>query len=229
MIIVHNVVVDADDKKRSPLHQLEILEQIVSFVGKNQYRFVAAINKDFQATYLHLFPDNKQTYVNASTIEHAEISFEYHCRREEDLMCASAARHGSLSTLKYLQSYGYKWDLRTIYKALKHGHLHILQYLHPTIVWDDYIRRRHNALTFVHVQLEIHRSTMVYNCRRKDATCSEAARHDHMEILLGEKYKGYEWNELPCAMASCTGTCSGNLKNYRLLVALILFCTLNVA
>jgi hypothetical protein len=42
----------------TPLEDLDILpvHHIVSFVGPNQYRFVAAISKDFKASYCHLFP-----------------------------------------------------------------------------------------------------------------------------------------------------------------------------
>jgi hypothetical protein len=59
----------------SPLDDFNLLQNIISFVGKNQYRFVAAINRDFQAVYLKLFPDNKQTYYNASTVGHAALCY----------------------------------------------------------------------------------------------------------------------------------------------------------
>jgi hypothetical protein len=77
----------------------DLLGQILSYVGRNQYRFVAAINKDFQKIFLQLFPDNKETYINASTIDHVQISLESpYNQTSESTMCTSAARHGSLPT-----------------------------------------------------------------------------------------------------------------------------------
>jgi hypothetical protein len=45
----------------SPLEDASLLQHIVSYVGINQYRYVASISKEFQRGYLHLFPDNKST------------------------------------------------------------------------------------------------------------------------------------------------------------------------
>jgi hypothetical protein len=50
-----------------------LLATIISFVGCNQYRFVAAISKRLEAAYRNIFPDNKIKYMNASTMEHAKI------------------------------------------------------------------------------------------------------------------------------------------------------------
>jgi hypothetical protein len=36
----------------SPLQDLDILKHIISFVGANQYRFTAAVSKNFKAFYL---------------------------------------------------------------------------------------------------------------------------------------------------------------------------------
>jgi hypothetical protein len=66
-----NKIIDTDVS--SIFQNVDILRAIVSFVGMNQYRFVATINKDFMATYLKLFPNNKETYINGSTVNHATI------------------------------------------------------------------------------------------------------------------------------------------------------------
>jgi hypothetical protein len=60
-------------KESSPFDNLDILQHIISFVGKNQYRFVAIINQNFQQVYLQLFPENRKTYFNTSTIEHISM------------------------------------------------------------------------------------------------------------------------------------------------------------
>ena len=58
------------------MDDIRIIKHILSFVGRNQYRFVAAINKGFKEAYLELFPENKTTHRNASTEKHARICWE---------------------------------------------------------------------------------------------------------------------------------------------------------
>jgi hypothetical protein len=53
------------------------IQQILPFVGRHQYRFVAAVNRSFHTAYLTSFP-KKVTRFNVSTIEHAKICFD-HC------------------------------------------------------------------------------------------------------------------------------------------------------
>jgi hypothetical protein len=48
------------------------LQTILAFVGEDQYRFVASINRSFRASYTALFPD-KTTLVNATTLEMAQF------------------------------------------------------------------------------------------------------------------------------------------------------------
>jgi hypothetical protein len=97
----------------SPFENLDVRQHIISFVGKNQYRFVAAISRNFQAGYLQLYPDNKQTYYNVSTVEHADICFESHDAHRSSTLCKTAARHGNLSVLMYLESRECTWDTST--------------------------------------------------------------------------------------------------------------------
>jgi hypothetical protein len=98
----------------SLFRNVDILKNIVSFIGEYQYRFVAAINKDFHIAYVQLYSNNKETYYNASTVEHAKICLEslsLHHRHIIHFLVAnpntqiwnSAIRHGSLSTLQFLQ------------------------------------------------------------------------------------------------------------------------------
>jgi hypothetical protein len=95
------------DVEASILFQKEdIVQHIVSLVGTNQYRFVAAINSDFKAAYLQLFPSNTKPYINGSTRKHAEISIE--SRYYDDpggratVLCDAVVRHGDVATLQYL-------------------------------------------------------------------------------------------------------------------------------
>jgi hypothetical protein len=100
-----------ESEQATPFQHSDLLRHIISYVGEKQYRFVAAINKDFQAAYLELFHNDTQTYYNASTIKHAIISMEDGTVNDDSMdddevglsssstLCTSAARHGSVFTL----------------------------------------------------------------------------------------------------------------------------------
>jgi hypothetical protein len=122
---------EASSSTTSPFQNMDVLKTIVSFVGTNQFRFVAAFSKDFKAIYLQLFDNNTDTYYNATTKEHINICFEDitidHSRNST--LCSTAARHGNLSVLKYLRSLHFYWDMFTCQAAIQYGHVHILTYL----------------------------------------------------------------------------------------------------
>jgi hypothetical protein len=82
-------------EKVTPFQHSDLLRHIISYVGEKQYRFVAAISKDFQAAYLESFRYDTQTYYNALTIKHAMISMEDETvdHSETSILCTSAARH----------------------------------------------------------------------------------------------------------------------------------------
>ena len=92
----------------SPIEHLDdaLVAEILTFVGPNQFRFVAGVNQKFYGAYLQHFP-KKVTYLNASTPNHAKI-----CLYEMDkcmhifqqlLLCRSAANHGCLPALQWLR------------------------------------------------------------------------------------------------------------------------------
>ena len=60
----------------SIIENLDVLSDIVEFIGPYQFRFVAGINKSFHTAYLLAFASNKSTYLNASTLSHAKICYK---------------------------------------------------------------------------------------------------------------------------------------------------------
>ena len=76
-----------------------LLSNIISFIGPNQYRFVAAIDKSFHASYVNLFPNDTKTYVSASTMGYAKICLD-EVRYNKNLICESAAKYGNLPVLQ---------------------------------------------------------------------------------------------------------------------------------
>jgi hypothetical protein len=168
----------AASSSSSPLKDLDIAKNIIAFVGCNQYRFVAAISKDFQAAYQQLYPNNKRTYYNASTIQHANICIEEGRdvnHSNFSILCTSAARHGSLTALLHVRSLGVPWNASTCRMAAKFGHLHVLKYLHEN------------------------------DCRFDENTCSGAAFNGHLDILQWARKNNYPWRESTCNNAALNG------------------------
>jgi hypothetical protein len=62
---------------------LDVTKLILSFVGNNQYRFVAATNQQFKAAYLQIFSENKTTKISAQTLKHTAISWEEYGKYHE--------------------------------------------------------------------------------------------------------------------------------------------------
>lgn len=90
------------------LENLDILYVVLSFVGPKQYRFVAAIDQRFKETYLQMHQNNTETYLNASTIEHATICWneiDHLNNSNQHALCASAAAHGNLPSFSVLAFY----------------------------------------------------------------------------------------------------------------------------
>ena len=99
-----------------PLDNPDLLKNILSFVGENQYRFVAVINRRFHEAYLETFPRNFVTYFTASTEKHARIAWDElhpHRIKSKKGLCRSAAMYGCLPALQFLRSVDCPWDERT--------------------------------------------------------------------------------------------------------------------
>ncbi len=109
---------------------LDVLKHVLTFVGENQYRFIAGVNRCFQCAYSDVFPENKCSYLNASTEKLARFCWsEMHPRYHffEVALCRSAAAHGNIQSLQFLRSVHCRWDAGTCAYAARYGHLKVLQ------------------------------------------------------------------------------------------------------
>ena len=116
-----------------------LVSEIISLIGPNQYRFVAMINRKFLRLYTQLFPQNTNTYINTSTLNHAKIVFEelefikyYDKFYPSDQLCRFAIENGNLPLLKYLHSQKCHCSNEGPSFA-RNGHLHILKWLKKRI------------------------------------------------------------------------------------------------
>jgi hypothetical protein len=177
----------------SPFHSVDIIKQILLFVGNNQYRFVAAINKDFHTVYLQLYSNNTQTYFNISTQNHIEIcaTESQSAERLNGTLCTLAARHGNLSALQYLQGNHFEWSEKTCAIAAKYGHLHILQYARANgCPWDS--NTCSNAVENGH--MAILEWASANECPMDVSICCLAAANGHLEILQWARAHGFDWS-----------------------------------
>ena len=188
----------------SPFHMLDgfLLKEIISFVGPNQYFFVASIHTKFYNAYRDTFPQQTTTFLNASTIEHAKFCWEEGAKNTEEyqvMLCHSAAAHGNIPALQYLHSMKCKWDARTCSKAARIGHLHVLQWCRKHgCSWNEHTCSEAARNGHLHV-LQWCRK---HGCSCNEHTCSEAARNGHLHILQWCHDNGCPGDEWTCAKAA---------------------------
>jgi hypothetical protein len=188
----------------TPLENSDVLQRIISFVGPNQYRFVAEVNHDFKAAYCYIFPDDKRTYYNASTVNHAKSCYE--CPKispdNTTKLCTSAARHGCISALMYLRWLDVSWDCSTSSTAAKFGRLHILQYLHANgCPWNSETCSSAAAKGHLHVLKWAHEN----GCPWDEGTCIVAAWGGHLKLLKWARANGCPWDASTCFSAAAKG------------------------
>ena len=172
---------------------LGLLTHVLSFVGKDQYRFVAPTNHQFKEAYLRNFPDCT-TALDASTLARTKICYEecsldycdhlvkeYGCEfalgvgcdlgldtedeSEEKLLYKSAALHKDIQSLQYLFCEDKHFGYEMCSAAARTGDLKELKW------WRS------------------------IGCPWNEDTCREAADQGHLNVLQYCRANGCPWNE----------------------------------
>jgi hypothetical protein len=101
----------SSSKKSFPHFDDHLMQNILSYVGEFQYRFIGGVNQSFQTSYVALYP-RKETYCHASSIERAKYCWDdiaaCTIRDEDDkdeqrrMLWYSAIRHGKKYVIMYL-------------------------------------------------------------------------------------------------------------------------------
>jgi hypothetical protein len=187
-----------------------LLSTVVAYVGKYQYRFVAAINKRFRNGYLKVFPDNKCTIIGAFTLEQAKICFsELDQLPWRDRFCYSAARHGNLLALQaeyghldvvqWCRQNGCPWDERTCAESARNGHLDVLQWCRENgCPWDE----RTCAFAALNGHLYILQWCRQHGCPWDEWTCTNAAYSGYVDVLEWCQQNGCPCDDATCAIAA---------------------------
>ena len=150
---------------------------ILPYVGDNQFRYIAGVDRSFREAYSKLYP-RKQTHWNViATLKHVQLCYK-------DLLVQSQAppsRQEIVQTILLLQ----KEDARRPQKkclrkqlfthCVKTGQFDAVQYLHQI------------------------------KCPRPNTVCSTAARHGHVPLLTWLRAQGAPWVAAVCASAAAGG------------------------
>jgi hypothetical protein len=210
------------------------MNQILLFVGDNQYRFVGAVNQYFQKSYIALFP-KKSTHYNVSTLAHAKLCFDdiTHDIWQQIILCKQAARDGNLPVLQHLHSFHCEWGSQTCASAALNGHLDVLRWLRAhdcpwnasicdnaalnghwkVIQWavgkgcPFYEQACQNAALNGHLKvLECaHAKKSLQGSCASRHICSNAASKGHLDILKWARQNEFWWNERTCYEAAENG------------------------
>jgi hypothetical protein len=181
------------------------IRHILPFVGDHQYRFVAAVNRNFHTAYVTIFP-KKVTRFNVSTIEHAKICFDENKDQydHQRMLCNIAAGEGNLSVLKYLRSIqcDCDWDESTCSNAALNGHLEVIKWCRKNrCPWDVYTCA--NAAQNGH--LDILKWCRKNRCPWTQSTCWNAAENGHLDVIKWCCQNGCPLDSLTCANAAKNG------------------------
>ena len=185
----------------------DILTQILSFVGRSQYRFVAGINRRFQKAYHKTFPYDRRTALNASTVGHARICWSEYASNfgrfaQRELGC-SAAAHGNVEALQYLQSVNcHICMISCSIKAVRKGHLDVLKWCRK----NGYQLENTDCKTAAYCgHLHILQWCRENDCPWNEWTCVEAASSGHFTLLQWCRENGCPWDELTCLYVAESG------------------------
>jgi hypothetical protein len=179
------------------------IQHILPFVGDHQYRFVAAVNRNFHTAYVTAFP-KKVTHNNVSTIEHAKICFDewkrpYH---HPSILCCIAAREGNLTVLNYLRSIQCPWGYWTCASAAENGHLDVIKWCRQNgCPWDS--RTCENAAENGH--LDVIQWCHENGCPWESPTSEYGAANGHIDVFKWCRQNGCPWDKSTCEALESEG------------------------
>lgn len=173
---------------------MDTLTHILSYAGDYQYRFIGGVCRRFKEAYLITFSGDTHTYINAKTEGHARVcvndfdplpagygpdDYQEYSEAFDQVIALfnSAAKHGSIPTLQYLNDLGYDnpCNSETRQSAARYGHIHILQ-------WCQEMDYPLDAMT-----------------------CKAAAGSNRLDVLQWCRESNYPWDEETCMVAAGTG------------------------
>ena len=220
--------------KSFPIKDDDLLRNIFSFVGEYHYRFVGGVNRTFQRSYLTLYP-NKNSYFNASTVELSKYCWNdiEACRYIDTnftlrslarcKLWHSAARHGSIDSVKYLLQHFDRFEAVTKKNAEREAKANEGKKFDRNRIesGDPLIYEKidfRNDLCFVaakHGRLHLIKWACTKNIgisKDDERVCKYAIGGGHIDTFLWAKENGFAWNRECMKQASYAAAKNGHLK-----------------
>ena len=127
------------EKEESPVPldstiSLEVWKDFIfPFVGPGNFRFLGAVNKQFQSLYLEMDSSKTTKYDQIFTLKQATLFFQ-DVQGQKDiehqmLSCRIMARLGRQEILEYFHAQQFAWDEEVCLAAAQGGHFTLLQWL----------------------------------------------------------------------------------------------------
>jgi hypothetical protein len=168
------------------------MQYILPFVGKDQFRFVASVNRKMYRLYTTVFTE-KTTRYNVSTLELAQMCCSDLLRVDmghliRAKLCRIAARQGNLEIIDYVFSMTPHRDTAICAAAAEEGHLHVLKWLRDSSNCPWHAHTSAMAAENGHSQsLQWAQGNC---CPWNEETCANAAANGHLEILQWARANG---------------------------------------
>jgi hypothetical protein len=185
---------------------VDIVQNIVSFIGEYQYLFVASINTTFRQVYIKLYPNKKVTYFNGLTMKHLKLCYNnklsFHQRHA---LIQSVARHGNIEGLRYLRTKKIyttlKLDTRTIESIVENTYLHLLKWAHSiraAVKWSYMIEFASKYGNMILLEWLYNQYTSKFN----QTACQGAAYGGQLYTLQWLRQRDVAWDEQVCSNAA---------------------------
>jgi hypothetical protein len=195
---------------------IEILkEQILPFVGADQFRFVAGVNRTFYSAYTSVYSHpllHRTSYKFINTMELFKFCYleMRDNKKEQRLLFQCAVKQGNRDVLQFLHEIGCSCDVdvTTCAHAATFGNLHVLQWARANgFPWDEDTCAR----AAEHGHLDVLKWARSNGCPWDEQTCTYAARNNHLDVLQWARANGCPWDDWNSCFSAAQ---KGNLNDW---------------
>jgi hypothetical protein len=190
---------------------IEILtEQIMPYVGADQFRFVAGVNRTFYSAYTSVYshPLHRTSYKFINTMELFKFCYleMRDNEKEQRLLFQCAVKQDNYDALQVLHEIGCSWDVDVITcaQAASFGHLNVLKWAQANgCTWDEC-----ECICESAAQggcLDVLQWARANGCPWNEHTCEMAAAYGHLDVLQWAHANGCPWDVHTCRYAAESG------------------------
>jgi hypothetical protein len=175
-----------------------VLQNILSYVGEYQYRYIASVNRLFHTAYTTLYP-YKVTYCNGSSMKHTIFCYNEIPIDDQYSLFQAAAIHGNIDGLQYLLDRHFtltvsEWRYEpTLICVIQNGHFDVLKWMHlnDIIISDtNHEMIQLQAIQFGNIKIVEWIRSISTKRRLPSTACMYAARCGQLHMLQWLREQG---------------------------------------